>query len=235
MKTVLCYYSYHHGNTRKVAEAMAAAGDVTLLDVRATPAADLNGYDCHRPGFRHLRVRGTQGPRRFCAGQPARRQAGVFCDDLRRGKGRGHKSAGGRRRRKGLPGAGASSAARALIPSGRSSWWAASPKATPTRRTWRMRACFIKAFPLPAGSKSKPFPSTFARNLYVPYAVKKTDCVSSCDGTQSYFFAGSGRLPGLLCAWPGVLVIQAYIGQVPLVVKGIHRIARRIGGAVGIQ
>ena len=46
MKTVLCYYSYHHGNTRKVAEAMAAAGDVTLLDVRATPAADLTGYDC---------------------------------------------------------------------------------------------------------------------------------------------------------------------------------------------
>lgn len=46
MKTVLCYYSYHHGNTRKVAEAMAATGDVTLLDVRATPAADLTGYDC---------------------------------------------------------------------------------------------------------------------------------------------------------------------------------------------
>ena len=46
MKTVLCYYSYHHGNTRKVAEAMAAAGDVTLLDVRAAPTADLTGYDC---------------------------------------------------------------------------------------------------------------------------------------------------------------------------------------------
>ena len=46
MKTVLCYYSYHHGNTRKVAEAMAAAGDVTLLDVRTTPTADLSGYDC---------------------------------------------------------------------------------------------------------------------------------------------------------------------------------------------
>ena len=45
-KTVLCYYSYHHGNTRKVAEAMAAAGDVTLLDVRTTPTADLSGYDC---------------------------------------------------------------------------------------------------------------------------------------------------------------------------------------------
>ena len=46
MKTVLCYYSYHHGNTRKVAEAMAAVGDVTLLDVRATPVTDLSGYDC---------------------------------------------------------------------------------------------------------------------------------------------------------------------------------------------
>ena len=35
MKTAICYYSYHHGNTRKVIEAMATEGAVsyTHLDV----------------------------------------------------------------------------------------------------------------------------------------------------------------------------------------------------------
>ena len=33
MKTAVCYYSRHHGNTRKVLEAMAREGDVDLIDV----------------------------------------------------------------------------------------------------------------------------------------------------------------------------------------------------------
>ncbi len=45
MKTILIYYSKHHGNTRKLAEAIAAAEDVTLLDASSSAEADLLGYD----------------------------------------------------------------------------------------------------------------------------------------------------------------------------------------------
>ena len=47
MKTVIVYYSTHHGNTRKVAEAIAAKyPDVSLIDVTKNKAADLSKYDC---------------------------------------------------------------------------------------------------------------------------------------------------------------------------------------------
>ena len=46
MKTAICYYSRHHGNTRKVAEAMALEGDVDLIDVTTRQAVRLEGYDC---------------------------------------------------------------------------------------------------------------------------------------------------------------------------------------------
>ena len=46
MKTAICYYSRHHGNTRKVLEAMADAGQVDLLDVTARQAIHLEEYDC---------------------------------------------------------------------------------------------------------------------------------------------------------------------------------------------
>lgn len=46
MKTAICYLSCHHGNTRKVVEAMAGAGDVDLLDIRTRQAVRLEEYDC---------------------------------------------------------------------------------------------------------------------------------------------------------------------------------------------
>ena len=46
MKTAICYYSRHHGNTRKVLEAMAGEGDVDLIDVTTRQAVRLEGYDC---------------------------------------------------------------------------------------------------------------------------------------------------------------------------------------------
>ena len=49
MKTAICYYSRHHGNTRKVLEAMAKEGDVDLIDVAEQAAARLEAYD--RVGF----------------------------------------------------------------------------------------------------------------------------------------------------------------------------------------
>lgn len=46
MKTAVCYYSRHHGNTRKVLEAMACEGDVDLIDVTTRQAVRLEEYDC---------------------------------------------------------------------------------------------------------------------------------------------------------------------------------------------
>ena len=45
MKTAICYYSRHHGNTRKVLEAMVQAGQADLIDVTARAAVHLEGYD----------------------------------------------------------------------------------------------------------------------------------------------------------------------------------------------
>lgn len=46
MKTAICYYSRHHGNTRKILEAMAQEGGVDLIDVTTRQAVRLEGYDC---------------------------------------------------------------------------------------------------------------------------------------------------------------------------------------------
>lgn len=46
MKTAVCYYSRHHGNTRKVLEAMAWEGEMDLVDVTARRAVRLEDYDC---------------------------------------------------------------------------------------------------------------------------------------------------------------------------------------------
>ena len=46
MKTAICYYSRHHGNTLKVLQAMAEEGDVDLIDVTPRQAVELAEYDC---------------------------------------------------------------------------------------------------------------------------------------------------------------------------------------------
>ena len=46
MKTAICYYSRHHGNTRQVLEAMAREGDVELIDVTTRQTVRLERYDC---------------------------------------------------------------------------------------------------------------------------------------------------------------------------------------------
>ena len=46
MKTAVCYYSRHHGNTRKVLEAMAEEGETDLIDVTARQSVCLGEYDC---------------------------------------------------------------------------------------------------------------------------------------------------------------------------------------------
>ena len=46
MKTAICYCSQHHGNTRKVVQAMAEGMDVTLIEISRQPDASLEEYDC---------------------------------------------------------------------------------------------------------------------------------------------------------------------------------------------
>ncbi len=45
MKTAIIFYSEHHGNTRKLLDAIAEKNDVTLIDVTKEQKADLSGYD----------------------------------------------------------------------------------------------------------------------------------------------------------------------------------------------
>ena len=45
MRTAICYYSQHHGNTRKVLEAIAQGTSIDLIDVTAPTTVDLAPYD----------------------------------------------------------------------------------------------------------------------------------------------------------------------------------------------
>ena len=45
MKTAIVYYSKHHGNTKKLLDAIAEKNEVTLIDVMKESAADLSDYD----------------------------------------------------------------------------------------------------------------------------------------------------------------------------------------------
>ena len=46
MRTAIIYYSKHHGNTRKLLDAIAACdGNVTLIDVTEKQEADLSSFD----------------------------------------------------------------------------------------------------------------------------------------------------------------------------------------------
>lgn len=49
MKTAIVYYSKHHGNTKKLVDAIAAKWSVTLIDAAAKSDEDLSAYD--RIGF----------------------------------------------------------------------------------------------------------------------------------------------------------------------------------------
>ena len=49
MNTAIVYYSQHHGNTKKLLDAIAAAEKITLIDVTEQPDIDLTSYD--RIGF----------------------------------------------------------------------------------------------------------------------------------------------------------------------------------------
>ncbi|NLM65337.1 MAG: flavodoxin [Firmicutes bacterium] len=45
MRVAIAYYSRHHGNTKKVLDAIADLADVTLIDAAECKKADLSDYD----------------------------------------------------------------------------------------------------------------------------------------------------------------------------------------------
>lgn len=45
MKTVIVFASKHHGNTKKLVDAIAAVGGADVIDATATDVADLGEYD----------------------------------------------------------------------------------------------------------------------------------------------------------------------------------------------
>lgn len=49
MKTAIIYYSKHHGNTKKLLDAIVGENEVDLIDVTANSTVDLSRYD--RIGF----------------------------------------------------------------------------------------------------------------------------------------------------------------------------------------
>ena len=46
MKTAIVYYSQHHGNTKRLIEAIASHYEITLIDVTENKNADLKVFDC---------------------------------------------------------------------------------------------------------------------------------------------------------------------------------------------
>lgn len=45
MRTAIIYYSRHHGNTKKLIDAIARTGEIELVDVTETKTKDLNSFD----------------------------------------------------------------------------------------------------------------------------------------------------------------------------------------------
>jgi len=45
MRTAIAYYSRHHGNTKKLLDAIAKTDDVTLIDVTKHSSYDLSNFD----------------------------------------------------------------------------------------------------------------------------------------------------------------------------------------------
>ena len=46
MRTAIVYYSQHHGNTKKLLDAIALQEDVTLINAAEAQKTDLTGFDC---------------------------------------------------------------------------------------------------------------------------------------------------------------------------------------------
>lgn len=66
MKTAIVYASTHHGNTKKLLDAIAAAYEVDLIDAVKIPGKGLNRYDRDRICIRYLLFEISSGGIEFC-------------------------------------------------------------------------------------------------------------------------------------------------------------------------
>ena len=141
MKTAVCYYSRHHGNTLKILQAMAQEGEMDLIDVTARQTVQLDGYDCIGfasgiYGFAFQKAVTSFARRCLPQGKPV-----FFVYTYGGAKGTGAKEPAEIAREKGCTVLG-NFPAEDTIPSAPSSWWAASPKGIPMRRIWNRPAAF---------------------------------------------------------------------------------------------
>ena len=142
MKTAICYYSRHHGNTLKVLQAMADVGDIDLIDVTKQKAA-LADYDCVGFASGIYGFEFQKAVVEFAHQQLPQSKPVFFVYTYGGAKGNGAKTMAEIAAEKNCPVLG-NSAARVLIPSAPSSWWAASPRATRMKRIWKMPAGFTR-------------------------------------------------------------------------------------------
>ena len=63
MKTIILYYSNHHGNTKKLVDAIQASDpeNVEILDVTTAGPKDLSGYDLIGVASHSFHKRDEQG------------------------------------------------------------------------------------------------------------------------------------------------------------------------------
>ena len=141
MATAIVYYSRHHGNTKKLLDAIAKDNEVTLIDATASPEADLSGYD--RIGFAsgiYYSAFAKQLVAYASGHLPENRDVfylythGAPGISLRRS---------GRSLQKSTPGRSGHITVRALTPLGPSSWWAELPRDIQRRKSCRGRLTFI--------------------------------------------------------------------------------------------
>ena len=131
MKTAICYYSRHHGNTLKILQAMASVGEIDLIDVTRTKSAQLAGYDCVGFASGIYGFEFQKAVVEFARQQLPQSKPVFFVYTYGGAKGTGANAVAEIAAEKGCPVL-ENSAARASTPSAPSSWWAASPRATRT-------------------------------------------------------------------------------------------------------
>ena len=103
MKTLICYYSRHHGNTRKVLEAIAQEGEVDLVDVTIRQSVSWDEYDCIGFASGIYGFEFQKSRHRVCTPVSAQRETGIFVYTYGGAKGTGAKAVEDVARAKGCP------------------------------------------------------------------------------------------------------------------------------------
>lgn len=134
MKTAICYYSRHHGNTLKVLQAMADKSEVDLIDVTTRQTIEPEKYDCVGfasgiYGFDFQKSVVDYAKQYLPQGKPV-----FFVYTYGGAKAMAPRPLRKLRRKKAVPFS-ENSAARGMILSAPSNWLVEFLRATPTRRT----------------------------------------------------------------------------------------------------